>query len=340
MSREFAKKVMWCLCVIVETIVILLPILSRQIFLHLGSITLLSAFNIDIDRFLMKNRPEHVQGLILATLGALALTPDGLLVRLVSGDDMKIVFWRGLFIAISLFLFQVVKYKAQILQKFPLKNMKEWAAAVCSAVGTTTFVLAITHTSVANVLVILSTMSLFSALLSMIFLKERVALRTWVAMMCAIVGIIIVFMDDINGDGLVGKLYALACAFITSTNMVLIRSQKKVNVPSVFAWGGLMVAVPCFFLSSASLMVDVKAGSTFMLMAVLNALGFVMLGAGAKRIPSPEVSLLMLLETIIGPIWVWAILTEVPSNNALIGGAIVIVTLALHAVASLKARQA
>ena len=101
----------------------------------------------------MKNRPEHIQGLILATLGALALTPDGLLVRLVEGDDFKIVFWRGLLIAISLFLVQAVQHKRAVFQKFPLQNWKEWTAAVLAALGTTSFVLAITHTTVANVLV-------------------------------------------------------------------------------------------------------------------------------------------------------------------------------------------
>lgn len=288
----------------------------------------------------MKNRPEHIQGLILATLGALVLTPDGLLVRLVEGDDFKIVFWRGLLIAIALFLVQLVQHKKKIFQKFPLQNRKEWAAASFAALGTTSFVLAITHTTVANVLVILSTMSLFSALLSMIFLKERIALRTWIAMIFAIAGIIIVFMEHINGEGFAGKLYALACAFVTSATMTIIRSEKKINVPSIFAWSGLMVATPCFFLASTSLIIDVKIGAVFVVMAVLNAAAFVMLGAGAKRIPSPEVSLLMLLETIIGPVWVWLVLNEIPSTNALIGGAIVIVTLALHSLASLKARQA
>lgn len=287
----------------------------------------------------MKNRPEHIQGLILASLGALALSPDGLLVRLVASDDLRIVFWRGLFIAISLFLVQVIQHKTQVFRKFPLQGWKEWLAAIFAALGTTFFVLAITHTTVANVLVILSTMSLFSALLSMIFLKERIAMRTWVAMICAIAGILIVFMDNLNGTGLSGKLYALGCAFVTSANMTIIRSEKKINVSSIFAWSGLMVAIPCFFLATAGLRIDTETGFIFVIMAVLNAAAFAMLGAGAKRIPSPEVSLLMLLETITGPLWVWFILNEAPSTNALIGGAIVVGTLALHALATLKSHR-
>jgi drug/metabolite transporter (DMT)-like permease len=287
----------------------------------------------------MKNRPEHVQGLIFACLGALALTPDGLLVRLVGVSDLKTIFWRGFFIAVALFLVQLIQHKHKVFSAVVLQSKKEWAAAVFSALSTTSFVLAITHTTVANVLVILSTMSLFSALLSMIFLKEGIALRTWLAMFAAIAGIIIVFMDDLNGAGLSGKLFALGCAFMTSANMTIIRSEKRIKIPAVYIASGLMVAIPSFFFSTTNLAIDMKTSMTFMVMAALNAVAFVLLAAGAKRIPSPEVSLLMLLETIIGPVWVWFVLTETPSVNAVIGGSIVVGTLALHSIASLKAQK-
>lgn len=287
----------------------------------------------------MKNRPEHIQGLIFACLGALALTPDGLLVRLVGVSDLKIIFWRGFLIVIALLLVQLIQHKRLIFKAVLLQSRKEWAAAIFSALGSTTFVLAITHTTVANVLVILSTMSLFSALLSMVFLKERIALRTWLAMFAAIAGIIIVFIDDVDGAGLSGKLFALVCAFMTSASMTIIRSEKSIKVPAVYIWSGLMVAMPCFFFSTASLVIDIKTGTIFMVMAGLNAVAFVLLGAGAKRIPSPEVSLLMLLETIIGPIWVWLVLTEEPSANALMGGSIVVGALAIHSIASLRAQK-
>ena len=287
----------------------------------------------------MKNHPEHIQGLIFATLGALALTPDGLLVRLVGTDDWTLVFWRGLFICIGLFIAQAIQHKKDIFKKFPPQSLKEWFGAALAALGSLCFVLGITHTTVANALVILSTMSLFAALLSMIFLKERVARRTWIAMGCAIIGIIIVFMDNLNGDGMSGKLFALGCAFFTAAYMTVIRSDKSINVPSVFAWGGLLVMVPAFFFAP-SITINAQATVTLVGMGGLNALAFVCIGAGAKRIPSPEVSLLMLLETILGPVWVWFILHEEPSNNVLIGGAIVVSTLALHSLATLKAKKA
>jgi len=286
----------------------------------------------------MQQRPDHIQGLIFATLGALSLTPDGLLVRLVEAHDWTIVFWRGLIIACCLFLYQIIFRRRAGLKALWPAHLKEWLCIILAGFGTLFFVLSITHTTVANALVILSTMSLFAALLSLIFLKERIALRTLIAMGCAIIGIIIVFIDNLDTTGLNGKLFALACAFVTAANMTVIRSEKTINVLNVFAWGGIVVCIPTLYLAPY-LVVNVQSLLTLGAMGGLNAFAFVMLGLGAKYIPSAEVSLLMLLETIIGPIWVWAVLNEVPSANAVIGGGIVVGTLALHSLASLRAHK-
>jgi len=286
----------------------------------------------------MQQRPDHIQGLILATLGALSLTPDGLLVRLVPADDWTIVFWRGLFIGICLFSYQLIFSRANMMKVLFPPHPKEWLGIVLAAFGTLFFVLSITHTTVANALVILSTMSLFAALLSMIFLKERVPRRTWLAMACAFVGIVIVFIDDLNGAGMDGKLFALACAFVTASNMTVIRSDRSINVLTIFAWGGFAICIPALYFAP-HLMVGAQSMITLGVMGGLNAMAFVLLGLGAKYIPSAEVSLLMLLETTIGPIWVWLVVDEVPSENALLGGAIVVTTLALHAYAGLRAHK-
>ncbi len=286
----------------------------------------------------MSLRSEHIKGLLLATCGALALTPDGLLVRLVEAPEWTIIFWRALFIAIGLVISQVLTSHFKDLKRLLPQSWREWLAATLSALGTLTFVVAINKTTVANALVILSTMSLFAALLSMIFLKERIPQRTWIAMCCAVIGIIIVFLDGLDGEGLDGKLIALTCAFLTAANMTVIRSEKSINVPTVFTWGGFLICLPALFFAS-TLNINFQAGYTLAVMGGLNAIAFVLLGLGAKHIPSPEVSLLMLLETILGPVWVWVILHEAPSLNAFLGGSIVVFTLAFHSLAGLRAHK-
>jgi len=156
-------------------------------------------------------------------------------------------------------------------------------------------------------------------------------------MTAAIFGIIVVFFDGLKGEGMVGMLIALACSFVTAANMTLFRGQKTINIPVVFAWGGLSAAAVSAFFAD-TLTIGLSDGVVLFSMGTASALAFVFIGSGAKRIPAPEVALLMLLETILGPVWVWAILDEIPSLYALIGGTIVILTLAAHAFVSLKKR--
>jgi drug/metabolite transporter (DMT)-like permease len=283
----------------------------------------------------MPQARHHIQGLIFAALGASFLTPDGLLVRLSDANDWTVVFWRGFYVGVFLLLIQQTQNKSIHPKHIIPLSAKEWLSAALAGVGTLTFVLSITHTTVANALVILSTMSLFAALLSVIFLRERIALHTWIAMIFALIGILVVFGDNLTGDGLMGKIYALICAFVTAANMTLIRSKAHIRTTTCFGWGGLIACIPALILAPA-IAIDTQTNTVLLWMAGLNALAFFFIGLGAQRIPSPEVTLLMLIETIIGPIWVWAILSEQPSTNAFIGGAIVVLTLAVHSVIGIK----
>ena len=284
----------------------------------------------------MTIKNNHIKGLVYAATGALVLSPDGLLVRLAGSDEWVIVFWRGLFVAGGLFIVQMIEHKAEFLKKFPPQNLKQWGAVIATTFSSLTFVLAIKHTTVANTLIILSTMSLFAALFSMIFLKERIALRTGLAMFACVVGIGIVFMDGLSSGGMLGNVIALLCAFFNAANLTIIRSERTINVPSMLSCGALMAAlIALMFASSVS--IDGRATLILLAMGTMGAGGFVLVGTGAKYIPSPEVTLLLLLETIVGPIWVWMILQEIPSINALIGGAIVISALGLHALAGMRA---
>lgn len=282
----------------------------------------------------MNSLSPHSKGLILATLGALFLTPDGLLVRIAGTNDWSLLFWRGLSIAVFILIFQLFQQTQKVRPLYPV-FWKEWLSVFLGGLGTLTFVLSITHTTVANALVILSAMSLFAAFFSMVFLKERIAIHTWIAMIFAIVGIGVVFLEDINTQGMLGNLFALICAILTALNITLIRSDHAIHVPICFGWGSLMLAGLSLMLAPT---IVISSGSALSLgtMGLLSALAFVCLGAAAKMIPAPEVTLLMLLETILGPVWVWVILFEAPSDNALIGGVIVIVTLGAHAMVSLK----
>ncbi len=278
------------------------------------------------------------RGVLLALAGALCLTPDGLLVRLADRDDWTILFWRGLIITSTIFLILFCQHYGRKSVKTSgvlLPNCKRgWLGAVFFAIGIMSFVMSITHTSVANALVILSTVSLFAALFSAFFLKEYLSLSTWLVIGVAIIGIIIVFSDRMTTEGSLGMLYALVCACVTGANMTIIRSAEKVHVPTLLAWGGIFVALISFWLMPG-FNISFRESALFIIMGGLNAVAFLLLGAAAKKIPSPEVSLFILLETILGPVWVWLVISEIPSESTLLGGAIVISALVLHSLFSL-----
>lgn len=286
----------------------------------------------------MTPRTDAFKGFILALTGALALSPDGLLVRLVDADNVTALFWRGFLIFLILFIYQAGLYKTAVFKEFFPKTKIELLAGILAGLGTAAFMLSIQHTTVANTLVILSTMSLFAALFSMVFLKERFGIRTWTAIIFAIVGIVIVFAENLSGGTLTGNLIALLCAIITASFLTLIRANPQLNVCALVGCGGLYISVPTFFMA-ASLSLDPASGAAVLAMCLLNAYAHVALGMAGKYIPAPEVTLMMLLETVIGPVWVWAIISETPSPNALIGGAIVITTLSLHSLSKLKERM-
>ncbi|WP_461535659.1 DMT family transporter [Spongorhabdus nitratireducens] len=279
--------------------------------------------------------PLETRGVLLALIGALFLTPDALLVRLTGTDDLTTLFWRGGIIALTLLAMLVLQHRSLNPRLYLPNQPKAWLGALIFSVSLSCFVLAVTHTTVANVLVILSTNSLFAALLSMFFLKEHVPPRTWIAIVLALSGILLIFSDDMDSSGMLGKLFALGCTLCTAAGIVLVRHTQTINTPAMFAWGGILVA----FVSALQASVFAVSPSQvvrLVAMGSMNGFAFVLLAAGARLIPAAEVTLLMLLETILGPVWVWLVLHEEPSFHALLGGGIIVLTLFIHTVVSLK----
>ncbi|WP_211825023.1 DMT family transporter [Kistimonas asteriae] len=286
------------------------------------------------------NSTHSRQGHLLAFAGALCLTPDGVLVRLAGVDDWSLVFWRGAMIGVALFLIMALRYRANVIQQWVPRGSRAWLGSALFAVSSMTFVMGITHTSIANALVILSTTPLFAAVYGRLFLGETTARRTWVAMGLAVVGIAVVFAGDLQGGGWLGNLFALACACLTAAHITVIRSASgKINVMSVYGWGGLLVAVACLLIVP-SLALSLKSFLVLAVMGLLSGLAFFMLGEGARRVPAPEVTLMMLLEPTIGPIWAFWVLGEIPSGSTVIGGVIVVATLVTHSLYSLYRQKA
>lgn len=280
---------------------------------------------------------DSARGLLLVTSGIVLLSFDGLLVRLVQADGWSIVFWRGLLMFIALGAFSLSARSRASLRAKPLPSA---VSAVLLALISIFFVLAIMHTTVANVVVILSTAPLFAALFTRFFLHEAVAVRTWLAIGVATLGIVLVFAGSFSTSNLLGNGYALLSSAALGANLTLLRRHSSLARMPLIALGGLVAALIALpkaqplGLDSASYLALGIMGLVQMPVATL------LINSATRYLPSAEVALFYLLESVLGTLWVWYFLSEVPAQATLYGGALVIATLVVHAGITLRARPA
>lgn len=279
----------------------------------------------------------HVRGLALTAAGALMWSPDGLMVRLMDAGDGRIVFWRAAFTLAALLLVLAVRRRSP----WAAWRANGWpgvlAAIILAAVGFL-FIAALTRTTVANTLVIIATMPLFGAALGWLFLREAVPPRTILAIAVSLVGFAIIFADAWGGGGLVGDALALMVPLLLAGYIVVMRRWPKVeNVPALALASLILVIVLAplvapFEISGRDLALLALNGTVQGTLATLVFL------AGARLLLTAEAGLMGLLETILGPLWVWLALGERPSERAFAGALIVLAALAAHAWTGLRRR--
>lgn len=278
---------------------------------------------------------DSARGLLLVTSGITVLSFDGLLVRLAQADGWSIVFWRGLLTCLALGVFSLSARNRASLRAQPLLSI---ASALLLAFISIFFVLAVIHTQVANVVIILCTAPLFAALFTRFFLGEQVALHTWLAIGGAALGIMVVFAGAFTPTDLAGNGYALLSSAAVGANLTLLRRHPALERMPLIALGGLAAALIAwpkaqpFGLEASSYWVLALMGLVQMPLATL------LINNATRYLPSAEVALFYLLESVLGTLWAWYFLQETPSSAALYGGALVIATLVVHGGLTLRLR--
>ena len=283
---------------------------------------------------------EHLKGLLLTTTGVLVLSPDSLLVRLIETDQWTLLFWRGALIALSLTLLTVLLSGRGALMAFRAVGVAGFYAAILFTGSTLFFISALSRTSVANTLVVISAAPLFAAILSRLLLGETVAQRTWVAILIGLSAIALIVSHSIGQSMLVGDLCALGTAICLASTFVIVRRARAVSMIPAMAVSGLMVAIIAAPWAAPTTIDRDDIGLLLLLGLVLLPVSIALITLGPRYLPAPEVSLIMLLETALGPLWVWLSLGEQPSWQALVGGGILVVTLAVHSLLALARERA
>lgn len=291
----------------------------------------------------MQGLTDHAKGLLITTTGVLVLTPDSLMVRLIGLAPLNMVFWRGLLVAVGLTAFLAAYYRGQTPARFRAVGRAGAGVAVLFSISTLFFIFALSRTTVANTLIIVSASPLIAAGLSRALLREAVRPRTWAAILGALAGIVVLLSGSLrdagNGAGsLAGDLAALGTATCVAGQITIVRRSKALNMVPAMALSGLLSAVAVLPFAWPVALQPAQLGLMLLLGLVVLPVSFGLFTLGPRYLPAPEVSLILLLETVLGPFWVWLVLGEAPGARALVGGAIVIGVLALHSALGLRAQ--
>lgn len=269
----------------------------------------------------------YLKGFLLTALGVLILSFDALLIRLIEVHSFSLLFWRGLLLAVTVALWCRFRHPDAPLFSADPAFLR---SAVLFAISAICFVNAINHTSVANVLVIISAQPLFAALIGRVTIGEKLPVITWLAILISMAGIGWVMKDSWSSPDLTGDLLALASALVLSGKFVNDRAVKHRNMTPALVTAGMMIATVSLFNSDPMALSGSDWGWMLLLCAIVIPAAFILITLGPTQIPAAEVGMLMLLETACGPLLVWLFIGEAPSSAALQGGAVVITTLLLH----------
>ena len=284
----------------------------------------------------MKNFTDQQKGSLLAFVAVMFITPDSLFIRLSNLDTWGLVFYRGVIPFFAVLFVMLIIYKLNFFKMLLSSGYHGLIYISTFSVTNITFVVSIQNTNVANTLVMIATAPMLSAILGATFLKEPPDKNTWISIIITFLAIIYIFFDSIKLGNFYGDILGFITAIGLAVGAVTIRSARSKNLVPAAVVGKLFVAVfALFFIESF----DLENNDLIIvpLMCILCvAIPFVLVTIAPRFIPAAEVNLFFLLETIIGPIWVWLIIKEQPSIETLQGGVIIIATIAVHSFLKIK----
>ena len=276
------------------------------------------------------------KGTLLAFTAVMFITPDSLFIRLANIESWSLIFYRGLIPFLIVFIGLVFVYKTKLLKELMNNSWHGVAYASVFTITNIAFVISIENTNVANTLIMIALAPMLSAIISFIFLNENPDKKTWIAIIITTLAVIYIFYDALDAGDFLGNFLGLVAAMGLAVGANIIRSAKKISLVPSAMLGKLMVAL------IALLFVDqIKIEGNDLIIVPLMcimcvAIPFVLVTLAPRYITAAEVNLFFLLETILGPIWVWLVIKEQPSLETIVGGVVIILTISTHSILVLK----
>ena len=284
----------------------------------------------------MNSLTDQKKGSLMAFVAVMFITPDSLFIRLSNVETWSLVFYRGIIPFVLVFIGMLLIYRLKFFNLLRSNGYYGFAYVFTFSVTNIAFVVSIQNTNVANTLIMIATAPMLSAILGSFFLKENPDKKTWVAIFITFFAALYIFYDSIKLGNFFGDILGFVAAMGLAVGAVIIRSAKKLNLVPSAVVGKLIIALfAMFFVKDYSLNNnDIYIVPLMCVMCV--AIPFVLVTIAPRFITAAEVNLFFLLETIIGPIWVWLIIKEQPSPETIVGGAIIVLTIATHSFLKLK----
>ena len=284
----------------------------------------------------MKSLTDQQKGSLLAFVAVMFITPDSLFIRLSNLDTWGLVFYRGIIPFFTVFFGMLLIYKLNFFKILFNSGFHGIIYIATFSITNITFVVSIQNTNVANTLVMIATAPMLSAILGAIFLKEPPDRKTLISIIITFIAIVYIFFDSLKIGNFYGDILGFVTAFGLAVGAITIRSAKTKNLVPAAVVGKLFVASFALFFIESFTLIDKDLFIVPLMCILCVAIPFVLVTIAPRFIPAAEVNLFFLLETIIGPVWVWVIINEQPSVETLQGGAIIITTIAIHSFLKLR----
>ena len=273
---------------------------------------------------------RRTQGFLLTALGVLFISPDALLVKITQVDGLVVLFWRGVLLAIAFLLVSLVRYRGELPSVYRECGWQGWFCATAFGLSTLGFVLGMKNTAAGNVLVILNTSPVIAAVIARVIWGERLPFRTWLVILVCVAGATLMAWSELGRSDPLGLVMALLAATALAANLNVARSRPNADMSVMLTFGAIMVAIVAALLGGAQWLTWPDLGFILLLCLFFLPVACILIQTGPRFLPAAEVSLMLLLETIIGSFLVWLVLEEVPPDLSFVGGALILLALMLN----------
>ena len=284
----------------------------------------------------MEHLSNQKKGSLLAFIAVILITPDALFIRLSNIDTWGLLFYRGAIPFVVILCGLIFYYKSNFLKITLTMGFAGIFYALSFSLTNITFILSIQNTNVANTLVMVATAPMLSAIIGLFFLKEIPSKDTWIAIIITFLSAVYIFYDSLKIGNFLGDFFGIITALGLAIGANIIRAAKDKDLVPAAVIGKLLVALfALYYVEKFALANNDKIIIPLMCVMCVG-IPFVLVTIAPRFITAAEVNLFFLLETILGPIWVWLIIKEQPSIETIHGGIIIIFTILIHSFLKLK----